>query len=89
MALPAVKEYYGFVSCGMARAKLGAFAWLSLACFALETLVCGGPRSCREPVTDKRRRWCSSWVAACLRRPGRGACARRGPSRLRCCAARG
>lgn len=41
MALPAVKEYYGFVSCGMARAKLGAFAWLSLACFALETLVCG------------------------------------------------
>lgn len=39
MALPAVKEYYGFVSCGVARAKLGAFAWLSLACFALETLV--------------------------------------------------
>ena len=39
MALPAVKEYYGFVSCGMMRAKLGAFAWLSLACFSLETLV--------------------------------------------------
>ena len=39
MALPAVKEYYGFVSCGMMREKLGAFAWLSLACFALETLV--------------------------------------------------
>ena len=46
MALPAVKEYYGFVSCGMLREKLGAFAWLSLACFALETLVRATPE-CR------------------------------------------
>ena len=39
MALPAMKEYYIFVSDDEPHAKLGAFAWLSLACFALETLV--------------------------------------------------
>ena len=48
MALPAVKEYYGFVSCGMMRAKLGAFAWLSLACFSLETLVCATLGCCHR-----------------------------------------
>ena len=37
--MPAVKEYYAFVSCDETRVKLGAFAWLSLACLALETLV--------------------------------------------------
>jgi hypothetical protein len=85
MALPAVKEYYGFVSCGMMRAKLGAFAWLSLACFALETLVCVTLGSCRRGCATKLPgvtcfRWCSSWAAACSRRPGLGACVRRGPS---------
>ena len=33
-----MKEYYEFV-CSPPHAKLGAFAWLSLACFALETLL--------------------------------------------------
>jgi hypothetical protein len=39
MALPAMKEFYVFVADDEPHAKLGAFAWLSLACFALETLV--------------------------------------------------
>ncbi len=39
MALPAVKEYYEFVQLDAPHSKLGTFAWLCLACFALETLV--------------------------------------------------
>jgi hypothetical protein len=39
MALPAVKEYYEFITHDAPNCKLGTFAWLSLACFALESLV--------------------------------------------------
>jgi phosphatidylserine synthase 2 len=87
MALPAVKEYYGFVSCGMLRAKLGAFAWLSLACFALETLVCVTRGSSRRGYATELSgpiccRLCSSWVAECSRHPGLRVCVRRGPLHL-------
>jgi hypothetical protein len=40
MSLPAVKEYYAYISCDERQpVKLGTFAWLTLACIALETLV--------------------------------------------------
>ena len=41
MAMPATKEYYEFITLqrGSRFRKLGTFAWLSLACAALEALV--------------------------------------------------
>ena len=37
--MPAVKEYYVFITRGVRSSKLGTFAWLCLASIALETLV--------------------------------------------------
>lgn len=57
MALPAMKEFYVFVSDDEPHAKLGAFAWLSLACFALETLVRTRIWSaCFPPAPSRRMR---------------------------------
>jgi hypothetical protein len=60
MSLPAVKEYYAYISCDERRpVKLGTFAWLTLACIALETLVrraAGLPRAAAaEPRLDRHR----------------------------------